>query len=27
MLGGWRPVNKPGIYSYRIEVQRKGDSS
>jgi len=21
---GWRPVNRPGIYSYRIEVQRKG---
>jgi hypothetical protein len=25
MLGGWRPVNRPGVYSYRIEVQRKGD--
>ena len=25
ILGGWRPVNRPGIYSYRIEVQRKGD--
>jgi hypothetical protein len=23
--GGWRPVNKPGVYSYRIEVQRKGE--
>lgn len=22
---GWRPINRPGIYSYRIEVQRKGD--
>ena len=22
-LGGWRPINKPGIYSYRFEVQRK----
>ncbi|MGA9351065.1 MAG: hypothetical protein WBW48_19985 [Anaerolineae bacterium] len=21
---GWRPVNSPGIYSYRIEIQRKG---
>ena len=21
---GWRPINRPGIYSYRIEVQRKG---
>jgi len=21
----WRPVNRPGIYSYRIEIQRKGD--
>ena len=20
---GWRPVNRPGIYSYRIEVQEK----
>jgi len=20
----WRPVNRPGIYSYRIEIQRKG---
>ena len=25
VLGGWRPVNKPGVYSYRIEVQRKGE--
>jgi hypothetical protein len=25
IVGGWRPVNKPGVYSYRIEVQRKGD--
>ena len=24
-LGGWRPVNKPGVYSYRIEIQQKGD--
>jgi len=24
-LGGWRPVNRPGIYSYRIEIERKGD--
>jgi hypothetical protein len=24
IVGGWRPVNKPGIYSYRIEIQRKG---
>jgi len=23
--GGWRPVNRPGIYSYRFEVQRKVD--
>lgn len=23
--GGWRPVNKPGVYSYRIEIQRKGE--
>ena len=22
ILGGWRPVNRPGVYSYRIEVQR-----
>lgn len=22
-LGGWRPVNKPGVYSYRFEVQEK----
>jgi hypothetical protein len=21
----WRPVNRPGIYSYRIEIQRKGE--
>jgi hypothetical protein len=25
ILGGWRPVNRPGIYSYRIEIQRKGE--
>jgi len=25
ILGGWRPVNRPGVYSYRIEVQRKGE--
>ncbi len=24
-VGGWRPVNKPGVYSYRIEVQMKGE--
>ena len=23
ILGGWRPVNRPGVYSYRIEVQRR----
>lgn len=23
ILGGWRPVNRPGVYSYRIEVRRK----
>jgi hypothetical protein len=23
-LGGWRPVNSPGVYSYRFEIQRKG---
>lgn len=23
--GGWRPINKPGVYSYKIEVQRKGE--
>jgi len=21
----WRPINRPGIYSYRIEIQRKGE--
>jgi len=21
---GWRPINRPGIYSYRIEIQKKG---
>jgi len=21
--GTWRPVNKPGVYSYRIEIQRR----
>ncbi len=21
--GGWRPVNKPGVYSYRIKIYRK----
>ena len=26
-LGSWIPVNRPGIYSYRIEVQRKGGDS
>ena len=25
ILGGWRPVNRPGIYSYRIEIQRNGE--
>lgn len=24
LVGGWRPINRPGIYSYRIEIQRKG---
>ena len=23
-LGGWRSVNKPGVYSYRIEIQEVG---
>lgn len=23
IFGGWRPVNKPGVYSYRFEIQRK----
>jgi len=23
--GSWRPVNRPGVYSYRFEIQRKGD--
>jgi len=23
LFGGWRPVNRPGIYSYQIEIQRK----
>ncbi len=27
ILGGWRPVNRPGVYSYRIEVQRKGEAN
>jgi len=22
-LGGWRPINKPGVYSYRFEIQRE----
>lgn len=22
--GGWRPVNRPGIYSYRFVIERKG---
>ena len=22
--GGWRPINRPGIYSFRFEMQRKG---
>ena len=26
VLGNWRPVNRPGIYSYRIEIQGKGES-
>jgi hypothetical protein len=21
---GWRPINRPGIYSYRLGIQRKG---
>ena len=21
---GWRPINRPGVYSYRIVIQRKG---
>lgn len=25
VAGCWRPVNRPGIYSYRIEIQRKGE--
>ncbi len=25
MPTSWRPVNRPGIYSYRIEIQRKGE--
>jgi len=25
ILGGWRPVNRPGIYSYRVAIQRKGE--
>ena len=24
-IGGWRPVNRPGVYSYRFEIQRKGE--
>jgi len=24
LFGGWRPVNRPGVYSYQIEIQRKG---
>jgi len=24
LFRGWRPVNRPGIYSYRIEIQRRG---
>ncbi len=23
ILGGWRPVNRPGVYSCRIEIQKK----
>ena len=23
-IGTWRPINRPGIYSYRFEVQRRG---
>ena len=26
-FGGWRPVNKPGVYSYRIEIQRKNQGN
>lgn len=25
LFRGWRPTNRPGIYSYRIEIQRKGE--
>lgn len=24
IIGCWRPINRPGIYSYRIEIQKKG---
>ena len=24
LFSGWRPVNRPGVYSYRIEIQRRG---
>ena len=24
-VGGWRPINRPGIYSYDIVIQRKGE--
>ena len=24
LTGGWRPVNRPGVYSYRIEIRRGG---
>jgi len=25
VVGCWRPINRPGIYSYRIEIQQKGE--
>jgi len=25
LFGGWRPVNRPGIYSYQMEIQRKSE--
>jgi len=25
VLGGWIPVNRPGVYSYDIEIQRRGE--
>ena len=23
-IGGWRPINRPGVYSYDVAIQRKG---